>query len=54
MKYHFRNERERILLSKKEDLIRDIFSRLNYSFEKIIFGSKSLMKMRFFSSLVDL
>lgn len=41
MKYHFRNEREGILLSKKE-LIKDIFSRLNYSFEKISFGSKSV------------
>lgn len=53
MKYHFRNEREGILLSKKE-LIKDIFSRLNYSFEKISFDSKSVMKVRFFSSLVDL
>lgn len=43
-----------ILLSKKEDLIRDIFSRLNYSFERIHFGSKSIKKMRFLSSLVDL
>ena len=32
----------------------DIISRLNYSFERVSFGSKSVMKMRFFSSLVDL
>lgn len=36
MKY-FRNEREGILLSKKEDLIIDMFSRLSYSFERIKF-----------------
>lgn len=53
MKY-FRNEREGILLSKKEELIRDILSRLNYFFESISFGSKSVMEMRFFSSLFDL
>lgn len=52
MRKHFRNEREEILLSKKEDLIRDIFSRLNYS-ERISFAFKSLMK-RFFSYVVDI